>query len=150
MHERTYARSVAALGCAALAAGGCGGEQAAKTTTVGANAAKFAGDKRQIAAVIDRLQTSARSGDAETICSTLFSGELSDTIARRNSASCPSVVKEKLARPDASFEVTTIQIRGNQAVAKVTDFTGKTNGVYFDQQPGGWRIDSIYAVDGGS
>jgi hypothetical protein len=138
----------AAIGAAAVASG-CGGEDsgtvATTTASAGENAAKYTGPKRDIATVIDQLQADARSGDADAICHELFTDKLSGTIASRNGTSCAGQVKTKIVRDNAKFGIASIKIRGDKAVAKVTDFTGTTNGMYFVNQDG-WKIDSIYSL----
>lgn len=127
-----------------VAVAGCGGSGSSPTTTVGPNASQYgAGPKRDIGTVIDELQADARSGNADAICHQLFTDKLSGTIAARNNTSCADQVSKKLVRKDASFKISSIKVRGAQAIAKVTDFTGATNGMYFVKQDT-WKLDSIY------
>jgi hypothetical protein len=127
---------------AVLLASGCGGGDE------GGNAKRFeSGPKNEIAGLVDRLQRDARDGNADEICTDIFTDRLSGVIAVRNDVSCAEQVKRKLVKDNATFDVKSIRVEGEKAVARVVDFTGNASGLYFVKQSGEWRVDSVYDLD---
>jgi hypothetical protein len=102
---------------AVLAAGGCG--QASKDTS-----GDFKGEAKQVAQAVEDLQSAARSGDQDKICSTLLSKAL---VAKIDAAgkpqgrgACPAAVKHSLRDVDGfELAVQKVSITGTTATARV-------------------------------
>ena len=131
-------RTLAATGLAALAVTGCGGG-----SSDGSNAKRFSGDQREVARVVDALQSAARSGDAHKICSKLLTGNLAGEIGARGGTSCEAQVKRQLVSDGETLAVRRLVVRGTVAVATVREQNRKLSQLVFHRQGGGWRVSGI-------
>jgi hypothetical protein len=126
--------TTATLGIAAVAViGGCG---------VG----NGQGDEKDaVRGSLSDLQELSRAGDAQTICRESFAPQLTRTIvAKSKSHSCVTVVRRELATPNETINVKGVQITGaTNAMATVTEQTGKSSTLSLVKQGGKWRVRSI-------
>lgn len=124
---------------------GCGGSGSQSPT--GTNARRFPpGAKRQVAQVIDTLQSLSRSGQAQAICQRLFTSSEASAIAAHGHTTCPAQVKRQLVSSSTSFTVQALRVHGSQAVAVVVEQNGHHTGLYLVRQNGAWRIQSVYKL----
>lgn len=125
----------AVTGCLLLA-GACGGED-------GPNAKRFDGESKDIAAVIDDLQSAARAGEPERICDEVFARSLAKEI-NETGTKCPERVRALLVSDKASFKVDGVRIDGKKkAIANVSDGSGNRSVLYMSETGDGWRIARI-------
>ena len=120
-----------------LAIAGCGSDDKSSP-------AAGAGDSDEVRAVIKDLGTSARDGDGDRICEELFTSNLRISVARASGTTCAKEVRANLFSDDTTFDVTSVDIDGNTATAKVTDQRDRASDlVLFSQDDGSWRIARI-------
>jgi hypothetical protein len=131
-------RALAATGLALLAVTGCGGG-----SSEGANAKRFSGDQREVARVVDALQSAARSGDTHRICSELLTGSLAGEIGARAGTSCEAQVKRQLVSDGETLAVQHMAVRGTVAVATVREQNRTVSQLVFRRQAGDWRVSGI-------
>ena len=131
-------RALAAAGLAVLAVTGCGGG-----SSDGANAKRFSGDRREVARVVDALQSAARSGDAHRICSELLTGSLAVEIGARAGTSCEAQVERQLVSDGETLAVQHLTVRGTIAVATVREQNRNVSQLVFHRQGGDWRVSGI-------
>jgi hypothetical protein len=132
-----------ALLIAALALGACG--QTAKTS-----ANDFKGEQRDVAKVIDRLQSAGRKRDASAICSDLLAPALVKRIEASSKSTCPSVLKDALNDTDSfDVKVEKVEITGDRAGATVTSSAGKddrTDRLDLQKVGTAWKIAALGSV----
>ena len=131
-------RALAAAGLAVLAVTGCGGG-----SSDGANAKRFSGDRREVARVVDALQSAARSGDAHRICSELLTESLAVEIGARAGTSCEAQVERQLVSDGETLAVQHLTVRGTIAVATVREQNRNVSQLVFHRQGGDWRVSGI-------
>jgi hypothetical protein len=107
------------------------------------NANRFEGAEKQVAAVVDDLQSASREADTKTICREIFTAAHATRIASGAGVSCESKAKQEIAVPDETIEVQGLIVNGQTATARVKEQTGKTSTLAFVKSGGGWRIDQI-------
>jgi hypothetical protein len=117
-----------------LAFAGCGGG--------GANEKRFSGDSKDVAAVVDRLQDSARQGDSGVICDELLTKELTAFISKSYGKACSARVAEQLTK-QTTITVDRLQVQGPLASATVKEQNGHITGLAFIKRDGEWRISRI-------
>ena len=123
-------------GCLLLA-GACGGDD-------GPNAKRFEGDKKDVAAVIDDLQSFARDGKADEICEEVFTAQLRATIKRETKTACSARVEKQIVNDKATFKLDKVRIDSKDtAVANVTDGSGTKSVLYLAKDDDKWRIGQI-------
>ena len=126
----------ALAGCLVLT-GACGGDD-------GPNAKRFDGDQKDVAAVIDDLQTAARDGEPGRICDDVFSPALAKSIERETRASCAKRVRQTLVSEKSTFKAEGVRLDGkSKAVVNVSDGNGTRNVLYMTKTGDGWRIARI-------
>ena len=126
----------AATGCLLLA-GACGGDN-------GPNAKRFDGDKKDVAAVIDDLQSAARDGKPGDICKKLFTAQLRTTIERETKTSCSARIKQQVVTDDAKFKATKVRLdTEDSAIVNVVDGNGNKSVLYLTRDDDNWRIGQI-------
>jgi hypothetical protein len=129
-------RAVAAVVAGALAVAGCGGDDA-KT------ADDYEGEEKAVAAVVDRLGESARSGDVETICEDLITEALQASVREAAGTSCAQEFQENIVTEETRYDIDEIELRGNEAIASVTDQEDRKSQLFLGKQADGWRIARI-------
>ena len=127
----------AVTGCLVLV-GACGGEDD------GPNAKRFDGKSKDVAAVIDDLQSAARSGEPERVCDDVFAPQLRATIERETGKSCAQRVRQQIMAKDATFKAGRVKVDGDDsAVVSVTDGNGNRSVLYLSKSDDDWRIVQI-------
>src|SRR5688500_8595650 len=93
---------VAALSAGVLAIG-CGddGDDANN------NADDYSGQDADVAQVVDDFANAGRDGDGDTICTEIFSEQLTQNVEKEAGQSCASEVQENLPEDDYELEVNT-------------------------------------------
>lgn len=126
----------AAAGCLLLA-GACGGDD-------GPNAKRFDGEKKDVAAVIDELQTAARDDKPGRICDEIFASQLRALIERETGESCADRMRAQIINEEAKFTARRVKLDGkNKAIVNVTDGAGNRSVLYMAKTDGEWRVVQI-------
>ena len=132
-------RSVLAvpLVVAALASG-CGGEPS--------SAGDFEGEEKQVAELVEKLESAGESGDAQTICAEIVAKGLSEQIAAAGS-SCEAEMEKAIEdAEDFSLDVEDVTIQGDSATARVK---GRDRGAdrvrtfEFERDGKSWRATNL-------
>jgi hypothetical protein len=123
----------------ALAVAGCGGDDHKE----GKNEKAFSGDKKPVAAAIDDLVDASQAGDAEKICTELFTPGLAKAIAARGKATCASVVQKQLVSPAEDITATDVRVQGSNAFVTVREQNKNVTRLSLVDQGDGWRINAI-------
>jgi hypothetical protein len=123
----------------ALAVSGCGGGGGDE----GKNEKNFSGDKKPVAAAIDQLVDASHAGDANKICTQVFTPGLATAIASRAKSTCVAVVQKQIVSPQEDITVTDIRIQGSNALATVREQNKNVTRLSLVQQDDGWRINAI-------
>jgi hypothetical protein len=114
-------RLVALLAALPLVLGACG-------QTVADSAGDFKGDQKDVAQTIEDLQSFARKGQADKICTELLAADLVTQIKTASKDTCDKGLKDSLADADAfELSVKKVTITGDQAVATVLAEAGDDN-----------------------
>jgi hypothetical protein len=138
--RRSVAVLTAILAGSAFAACGGGGEPE------GANAKRFSGEKKRVAAVVDELEAASRDGDAKRICDDLFSDKLAGVISVRAGGTCEDQVRKRQLRKNASITVLSLRVGSAAANADVEEQNQNRTTLKLVKLDGDWRIDSITAT----
>ena len=110
----------------------------------GRNASRFDGDKKDVAAVVDRLETASRDGEAATICEDIFSLELQRLVTSQEpDGGCEARVKREQVNEKARIDVQSVDVSGEKATASVREQDGDAITLNFVKSDGDWRILSI-------
>lgn len=134
---RTTLRLGAATGCLLLI-GACGGGDE------GPNAKRFEDQQKDVAAVIDDLQSAARAGDAKRICEDVFTKDLAKTIKTETGVACTKRVEQQLVDEKAKYTAKGVRLDGKKkAVVNVTDAGGTQSVLYMTKAGDDWRIAQI-------
>jgi hypothetical protein len=122
---------------AALASGCTGGSS---------SAGGFEGEEKQVAEVVEELQSAGEAGDAGAICEDVLARQLREQIQEAG-ASCEQEIEQALKdADDFDLEVEDVTIQGNSATAKVR---GQDQGeervrdFEFVREGSGWRASSL-------
>jgi hypothetical protein len=107
------------------------------------NADRFEGAEKQVATVVDDLQSASRDADTKTICREIFTEAHAARVESGAGMSCESKAKQEIAVPDETIEVQGLIVDGQTATAKVKEQTGKVSTLAFVKSDGAWRIDQI-------
>ena len=129
--------AIGAAVAAAMAVTACGGGDD------DSNADRYEGEEKKVAEVVDRLATAASEGDTKTICEDLVTAELQASVRETSGTSCAQEFEENVVAEDASFEVKSVDVRGEQATAVVVDQADRQSRLSFARVEGDWRIASI-------
>jgi hypothetical protein len=131
--------AVLPLVLAALASG-CAGNAS--------SAGNFQGEEKQVADVVEKLQSAGETGDAKTICDDLLAKSLSDQIKAAGSTCEQEMDKAIKDADDFDLEVQDVTIDGDKATAKVK---GRDRGAdrvrtfQFERVGSSWRVTSLGA-----
>lgn len=136
MKTRPIITAVLAMAITPLAACGGGDDESS-------NAHRFEGAERNVAAVVDQLQSSSRDGDTKTICREIFTAAHASRVAQDGGTTCELKAKQEIAVPDETIEVQGLIVNGSGATARVKEQTGKVSTLVFVKSDGDWRIDGI-------
>jgi hypothetical protein len=131
--------AVLPLVLAALASG-CAGNAS--------SAGNFQGEEKQVADVVEKLQSAGETGDAKTICDDLLAKSLSDQIKAAGSTCEQEMDKAIKDADDFDLEVQDVTIDGDKATAKVK---GRDRGAdrvrtfQFERVGSSWRVSNLGA-----
>jgi hypothetical protein len=123
----------------AIVAVGCGGGDDKE----GKNAKAFDGDKKAVAQAIDDLVSASHDGDAQKICTELFTPGLAKAIGTRNKSTCIVAVKKQLISPTEDITVTDVRLQGSNALVTVREQNKNVTKLSLVDQGQGWRINAI-------
>jgi hypothetical protein len=134
-------RSLAAvpLVLAALATGCAGGASSSD---------EFAGEEKQVADVVEKLQSAGETGDAREICEEILATSLSERIKAAGSTCEQELDKAIKDADDFDLEVEDVTIQGNTATARVKGREGDSDKVRtfeFERERSGWRATNLGA-----
>lgn len=108
----------------------------------------FQGEEKQVADVVEKLQSAGESGDAKTICDDILSKALSDQIKAAGSTCEQELDKAIKDADDFDLEVESVTINGDKATAEVK---GRDRGAdrvrtfEFEKEGSNWRATSLGA-----
>ena len=131
--------AVLALVLAALASGCAGGAS---------SSSDFTGEEKQVADVVEKLQSAGETGDAKEICDDILARSLSDQIKAAGSSCEQELDKAIKDADDFELEVEDVTISGNTATAKVKGRDGgaeKVRTFEFEREGSGWRATDLGA-----
>ena len=131
---------IATAAALALAVAGCGGGDDGGD---GKNAKRFDGEQKRVAQVIDDLVAASHAGDANKICTDIFSPGLEKAVATRNKKPCPDAVRSQLITPSEDITITTLRVQGSTAFLTVREQNKNVSRLSLVQQSGDWRINTI-------
>lgn len=122
---------------AIVAVSGCGGQ--------GGSQRPQGGEEGALRDKVAELQRLSQAGDVKRVCSEIFAPQLASSIsAASESHSCVGEMKEQIASPDGTLEVTRVQIAGPDNATEVAVERGDKNlTLYFVKQNGEWRLRSV-------
>jgi hypothetical protein len=103
------------------------------------------GDTVQLRALVAELASAAQDDDGDRICNDLFMENLRISVQRASRHSCGQEVANNVAS-DTSYEVSQIQVTGDNATATLTDQKGTRSDVLFQRDGDKWRIARIAAA----
>jgi len=131
----------------AAATGACGGSDEPRERTQPV----VQDEQRAVLGVVDELRAASRRGDAEAICSELFSRSLARSITRAAGRSCADEVRARFVSPDAEISVgREIRVTGQRATAVIREANGRQSALHLRMEDGGWRIDRVISANAGS
>jgi hypothetical protein len=122
---------------AALASGCAGGASSAND---------FQGEQKQVADVVEKLQSAGETGDAKAICDDILSKALADQIKAAGSTCEQELDKAIKDADDFDLDVESVTIDGDKATAKVK---GRDRGAdrvrtfEFEREGSSWRATSL-------
>lgn len=113
------------------------------------SAEDFSGEKRAVAATVEKLESAARDNDSEAVCTKLLAERLLTTLERQGT-NCATAVKDAFRDADAiELTVEDVTIDGSRASAKVTSGSGnseKNDTLELEKVGAAWRISSLQAA----
>lgn len=130
-------RALAAAGCCAIALAACGGDGE------GANAERFEGEEKAVAAVVDQLTDASRDSNGDRICNDLFAAKLEASVARASKRTCGDELSDNVGSAKADFRVEEVTVEGELAEAAVVDERKRRSQLTFQRVEDEWRITSI-------
>jgi hypothetical protein len=133
-------RLVALLAALPFALGACG--QAAKDS-----ASDFKGDQKNVAQTVEDLQSFARKGETDKICTELLARDLVAKITSSSKHPCDQALKDAIADADAfELQVQKVTVAGDKATAVVKSEAGDTNRtetLQLVRDRNAWKIASL-------
>ena len=127
------------LALAALASGCAGGAS---------SSSDFSGEQKQVADVVEKLQSAGETGDAKEICDDILAPSLSDQIKAAGSSCEQELDKAIKDADDFDLTVESVTVNGNTATAKVK---GRDRGAdrvrtfQFERDGSTWRATNLGA-----
>jgi hypothetical protein len=109
------------------------------------SAQDFNGDKREVAAVVERLESAARDDKPDVVCTRLLSAKLLAAL-RAQGTNCTTGVKDSFRDADSlDITVDDVAIRATHATVQVSYRRGsdkKTATLELDREGSAWKISS--------
>jgi hypothetical protein len=121
---------------------------AAGCTAGSSSSNDFQGEQKQVADVVEKLQSAGETGNAREICEDVLAKSLADQIRAAGSTCEQELDKAIKDADDFDLEVESVTIDGNTATAKVK---GRDRGedrvrtFEFEREGSGWRATSLGA-----
>jgi hypothetical protein len=112
------------------------------------SASDFEGEEKEVAELVEKLETAGESRDAKTICTEIVAKELSDQITAAGSSCDAEMEKAIEDAEDFTLDVEEVTITGDTATARVK---GRDRGedqvrtFEFEREGSGWRATSLGA-----
>jgi Domain of unknown function (DUF4190)/Protein of unknown function (DUF2510) len=107
------------------------------------NADRFKGEEKQVATVVDNVETGLDDNDGNRVCNELFTERWAGLVARGAGKSCVAFVDDvESGKRQAHLEITSITVSGATATARI-DEAGTKEAWRFARQGGRWRVDEI-------
>ena len=122
---------------------------AALASGCGANpssAGDFEGEEKNVAEVVEKLQSAGETGDAGEICGELLAKRLSDQIQETGSTCDQELEKALGDADDFDLEVEAVTVSGTSATAKVKGRIGDRDGVRdlrLVREGADWRLSDL-------
>jgi hypothetical protein len=137
-------RLLALLVALPFALGACG--QSAKDS-----ATDFKGDQKDVAQTVEDLQSFARKGDADKICTELLAKPLVAKIKQSSGGTCDKVLKDAINDADAfELQVKKVTVNGDKASAVVVsegnDAADRTDTLELVRDRSAWKISTLGAA----
>ncbi len=110
------------------------------------SSSKFSGDEKQVADVVEKLQSDGESRDAKGICQDVLAGSLVKQIEQAGSSCEVEIDKAIRDADDYDLEVQDVTVSGNTATAKVKGKVGDADQVRefkFVREKAGWRATDL-------
>jgi hypothetical protein len=107
------------------------------------NAARFSGERRQVAQVVDDVESGLSDSDGARVCHELFSERWAALVSQGAGKSCVAFVDDvESGRRQAHLQVRSLAIAGDTATARIDE--GRTHETWrFVRVGGRWRVDEI-------
>jgi hypothetical protein len=107
------------------------------------NAARFSGERRQVAQVVDDVESGLSDNDGARVCHELFSERWAALVSQGAGKSCVAFVDDvESGRRQARLEVSSLAIAGDTATARIDE--GSTHETWrFVRVGRRWRVDEI-------
>jgi len=110
------------------------------------SSSKFSGDEKQVADVVEKLQSDGESRDAKGICEDVLASTLVKQIQQAGSTCEVEIDKAIRDADDYDLEVQDVTISGDTATAKVKGKVGDADQVRdfkFVREQAGWRATDL-------
>ena len=107
---------------------------------------KFSGEEKQVADVVEKLQSAGAKADGKTVCDEVLAKSLRDQVQAPGSSCEQEIEKALKDADDFDLEVEDVTINGNEATARVKGRVGDGDRVQefqFEREGSGWRATSI-------
>jgi hypothetical protein len=106
----------------------------------------FSGEEKQVADVVEQLQSAGESGDAQEICSEILAPSLSERMKAPGSSCEQELDKALKDADDFDLDVEDVTVQGNTATARVKGRVGdgdRVRTLEFERERSGWRATSL-------
>ena len=113
---------------------GCGGDDD------DTNADRYDGEEAEVAGLVDDFAEAGRDGDGERICEQIFADALAANIEKEANQSCATEVQENLPEDEYELEVDSVDVKGDEATAAVTDQDDNKSVLHIVKVDSDWRI----------
>ncbi len=110
------------------------------------SSSNFSGEEKQVADVVEKLQSDGESRDAKGICEDVLAGSLVKQIEEAGSSCEVEIDKAIRDADDYDLEVQDVTVSGNTATAKVKGKVGDADQVRefkFVREKAGWRATDL-------
>jgi len=146
MSRVRHALPVLVAGLLALTAAGCAGQTSSKSS-----AEDFTGVKKDVAQVVEDLQSAVSKADGKKVCNEILAKPLSSSVSK-GGKTCKDILDDNLSDVDTSgMKVTSVTVTGDTAKAVVVSDGGsgdpdRTNTFTLVKDTGAngvWKISSF-------
>ena len=107
------------------------------------NAQRFSGERRQVARVVDDVESGLQDNDGKRVCNELFTERWAALVSRGAGKSCVAFVDDvESGRRQAHLDVRSLTIGGDTATARIHE-NSTPETWRFARVGGRWRVDEI-------